>query len=328
MAGYGFVKPVIRVAGRVQAVHAYLTANAGNVVDTSDATATAEDLASGKSAYVQGKRIVGSVSEILKLSSDVDKVTEDDGNLEFSFSMHDRRILGKDVPVIIRVPINRFGTASAEDVAKGKTFTSENGFVVEGAGSSMMVGSSFAVYGDEATVVFTTELDAAEEKGWLVITGREGVDTADASATEDDIARGKTAYARGEKITGRINQADWLVLQANGILQSEDELEVETIVGGKTILSGNASIKSYVALTEFGTATAADVRRGKTFTSASGLTVAGTASVYQTGGDVHVWKQTGSDGEGYVASAMRGAYPDSGAQNGFLYTYIGSVGGI
>lgn len=174
MAEGGFVRPVLRVTGCVQAVHAYLRGNAEDVVDTSDATASAEDLIKGKSAYVRGEKIIGTITEVLKLASDADSISEVDENLEFQFSLHDKRVLGRNVPVIIRVPKEQFGTAKAEDVAVGKTFTSGNGLLVEGTGSLGESGSSFAVYGVGDTVVFTTVFDAVEEEGWLVITGSGG----------------------------------------------------------------------------------------------------------------------------------------------------------
>ena len=64
-----------------------------------------------------------------------------------------------------------FGDATAADVISGKTFTSKAGLKLTG-------------------------------------TNTNDADTSDATATADDIAKGKTAYVQGQKITGTVEPAE------------------------------------------------------------------------------------------------------------------------
>lgn len=150
--------------------------------DTSDATATAGDIARGKTAYVQGAKITGDLHECVK------------GETKSYFTWGSEYVtLGKDgsndmvnikLPWIGNDEIMRvgsyiqlgayttlFGDATAADVAKGKTMTSTAGLKVVG-------------------------------------TNTNDADTSDATATADDIAKGKTAYVQGAKVTGTAEPAE------------------------------------------------------------------------------------------------------------------------
>ena len=151
-------------------------------VDTSDATATAKDIARGKTAYVQGQKITGKLYEYTKgetksyFTWDSENVTfERDSNRDLINItipwMGNDGIMRIDSYIKLGVDATLFGDATAADVISGKTMTSAAGLKVVG-------------------------------------TNTNDADTSDATATADDIAKGKTAYVQGQKITGTAEPAE------------------------------------------------------------------------------------------------------------------------
>lgn len=151
-------------------------------VDTSDATATAKDIARGKTAYVQGKKVTGDLYETAKgktrtyftWGSEYVTLKRDDKrdliNIKMPWIGNDE-IMRIDSYIELGADATLFGDATAADVISGKTMTSAAGLKVVG-------------------------------------TNTNDADTSDATATADDIAKGKTAYVQGQKITGTVEPAE------------------------------------------------------------------------------------------------------------------------
>lgn len=127
-----------------------------------------------------------------------------------------------------------------------------------------------------------------------------GTNTSDATATASDIAKGKTAYVQGKKVTGKLTE--YLAGETLSYYTSGDE----EITIKRDSDSDNISIKihcfdddkimrhnSYIKLGAdailFGNATAADVAKGKTFTSAAGVNVTGTAEPAESNNNVEAY---------------------------------------
>lgn len=150
--------------------------------DTSDATATARDIARDKTAYVQGAKITGDLYEYVEGKTKI-YFTWDSENVTFEHD-DDRDLINIKIPWFGNDEIMRigsyiklgadatlFGDATAADVISGKTMTSTAGLKVVG-------------------------------------TNTNDADTSDATATADDIAKGKTAYVQGAKVTGTAEPAE------------------------------------------------------------------------------------------------------------------------
>ena len=141
-------------------------------IDTSDATATETDLIKGKTAYVNGEKITGTISDLRGTGQD---------------------IMGVNVSIKDYSAYNELvfsGNSNLNNVVSDTTT-----YV------SMEV-----TYNQLATKLGLTADKIKKDEIILGITGtlEEGIDTSDATAAANDIVSGKTAYVKGSKVTGNI----------------------------------------------------------------------------------------------------------------------------
>ena len=232
-------------------------------IDTSDATATAGKILQGATAYVKGEKVTGTIEYYPKGSTTSRGYTSNGADNVRVTTIQSKKYLEIKSPTITDpvaflaksnvscgTLLSNLGDATAADVAEGKTFTSVTGLKVTG------------------THVCSS-----------------GLDTSDATATANDIAKDKTAYVNGEKVTGTVTE---VASSSRSILTTSD-MVLETVNSKEYVKLGNVTrladmlfreaseLYVRVEASRFGNATAEDVLEGKTFTSTAGIKVTGTA---------------------------------------------------
>lgn len=259
-AGYTFTsKSGLKIAGT------------SNKIDTDDGTISAQDVRSGKKAYSRGSLIRGELpvnDPLLYHGTQELKTVTENGMKYVRLTQGIRTDNGKGETIIsgssqtikVNITASKFGDAKVADVAKGKTFTSADGYKLVGTATS---------------------------------TG--GIDTSDATASSSDIRKDKTAYVGSGKVTGTMGEAtqvtnvisqynknpatvSWRKAGGSGVNSYDDAIQLEWITPSTygTYVKAGIPVRALANPSDFGDAEAGNVLSGKTFTSSAGVKVKGT----------------------------------------------------
>lgn len=226
------------------------------LVDLTGDTVTADMLAEGITAHsANGELVTGIIKEgnpnhktgTPSYSSNIVKL------ISIKSTANEDAIIRSGSKFSATASASDFGDATVDDVAKGKTFTSVNGLKITG----------------------THECSG-------------GLDTSDATAVSSDLKDGKTAYVNGKKITGTLLKANQVLspnlADDNGVSVGRtrgtdgiSRLSLSYYTKSERYFETGTYVSTEADFENFGDATAEDVAKGKTFTSAAGLKVTGTA---------------------------------------------------
>lgn len=289
-AGYTFTsKSGLKIAGT------------SNKISTNDGTISARDVRSGKKAYSRGSLIRGelSVNDPITYHSIQELKTVTENNMKYVQLKQGIRVdngkgetivSGSSQTIKVNITASKFGDAIPSDVARGKKFTSADGY--------NLVGTATSIGGTDTSDANATEEDilsgkTAYVKG-LKITGTHvcetGIDTSDADAVASDIAKNKTAYVNGVKITGtmlKTASGSERSFTADTCTRYADDLKLTKQMSSDEAFAVGAKLTMYAQLSDLGDAVASDVVSGKTFTSGAGVKVKGTYIPPSTAGIKH-----------------------------------------
>ena len=97
-------------------------------IDTSDATASAEDIVKDKTAYVNGEKVTGSREKVTQLTGSVTAKIIQNGLARFIGKVTQNAAIDAGEIIGLSLGAEELGNADDADVAKGKTYTSASGF--------------------------------------------------------------------------------------------------------------------------------------------------------------------------------------------------------
>lgn len=142
-------------------------------VDSSDATALATDIMSGKTAYINNEKVTGTLEALT--SKELEKSSVAAGKAQETDTEN-----------------NLLEVSLTNDLESGKIINSTTTL------------STKVPFSDVVTTLNIKASDIVTGKTVLGVEGNGGVDTSDATAAANDVVEGKTAYINGEKVTGTI----------------------------------------------------------------------------------------------------------------------------
>ena len=206
---------------------------------TSDATATANMIQEGYTAYTADGKITGTAKNENShiFTSDANVYAVEGDLLELAYEVEEPRIFQQGNGALLRAPFSKVAD------------------VIELTSDKLVEGNT--ILGIEGTAQI-------------------GIDTSDANATASDIALNKTAYVNGEKVTGTLPiESNVFAKKASNSQDEQQEGQIRLSANNdvKTIVDKNTMVQVYIdyaTLAETLQLTADKIKKGETILGITG----------------------------------------------------------
>lgn len=277
---------------------------------TQDATATANDMAEGVTAYVKGQKITGAVMQLDGTIGVTERTpyynTIDGGQINMDVDLSGIRFIsGDNFKLSVSAKASEFGDAATSDVLSGKTFTSANGLKLTGT----YIPSTTTVNLQTKTVSPTTSKQIVKpDSGYTGLSqvtvnamASGGLGTPSISVAANGVITATANVGAGGYLAAGTTKNNTLTLSS----AYDSDFVASNIRSGKTIfgITGTYTGTSGVTLpTLSNPAEAIHVAKGKEVIDASGAKMTGSLPLLS-----EMEQANGID------SYSKGAYPDDAA---------------